>query len=114
MSPPCTGSGAVERQTQLSVPFGVLRASSTPPKGLFLLSLLFGEWGACQVLSPSWGWEQQLQLVLVELERALLGIRDHHLHSRVTTTAHSHHSTLGVGNGVEQFFNSGQLYLILF
>lgn len=42
------------------------------------------------------------------------GPQHHHLHARVTTTAHSHHSTLGVGDGVEQFFNSGQLYLILF
>lgn len=104
----------MEGQTQLPVPFGVLRATSVPPKGSFLLSLLFGEWGACQVLSPSWGWDQELQLVLVELGTALLGIRDCHLHTDVTTMAHSQHSTLGVRNGVEQFFNSGELYLILF
>lgn len=99
LSPPCTG--AVERQTQLPVPFGLLRATSVSPRGSFLLSLLFGEWEAFQALSPSWVWDQELQLVLVELGTALLGSRDHQLYTRVTTTATT--TLLGLGTAWSSF-----------
>lgn len=95
----------------LPLSFGMLRATSDPSRGPSCC-LWNGEAarhtprdGKQAVADPGGAGEGSIRA---------MGITIHHLHTRVTTTAHTHNTTSAIRHGIGQFLHTGELPLTPF